>query len=142
MNQMPRVLITDDEARFRSTLSKMLSARGLAVSAVASGEEALAELAARPFDVVLLDIRMPGMGGMEALRLIKERHPEVEVIMLSGHANLDVAIELLKLGAYDYLLKPCPLEEVLLKIDNAFDKKKELDRIRAQAEARRREREG
>jgi DNA-binding NtrC family response regulator len=142
MNQTPRVLITDDEARFRTTLSKMLGARGLAVQSVGSGEEALKELAVQPYDVVLLDIRMPGMGGMEALRRIKEEHPEVEVIMLSGHANLDVAIELLKLGAYDYLLKPCPLQEVLLKIDNAFDKKKELERIKAQAEARRREKEG
>ncbi len=142
MNLTPRVLITDDEARFRTTLSKMLAARGLMVKAVGSGEEALAELAAQPYDVVLLDIRMPGIDGIETLKRVKEGYPEVEVIMLSGHANLDVAIELLKLGAYDYLLKPCPLEEVLLKIDNAFDKKKELERIKAQAEARRREKEG
>ncbi|MCL6621647.1 MAG: response regulator [Syntrophobacterales bacterium] len=136
MNTPMRVLVVDDEARFRTTLSKMLRARGVAAQAVGSGEECLEELAARPYDVVLLDIRMPGLGGMETLRLIKERHPEVEVVMLSGHANLDTAIELLKLGAYDYLLKPCPLDEVLLKIENAFEKKQELARIKALAARR------
>lgn len=136
MNTAIRVLVVDDEARFRTTLAKMLRARGLTVEAVGSGEESLEELAARPYDVVLLDIRMPGLGGLETLRLLKEQHPEVEVVMLSGHANLDTAIELLKLGAYDYLLKPCPLEEVLLKIENAFEKKQELERIKAQAARR------
>lgn len=136
MSNAIRVLVVDDEARFRTTLAKMLRSRGLTVEAVGSGEECLAELDARPYDVVLLDIRMPGLGGLETLRLLKERHPEVEVVMLSGHANLDTAIELLKLGAYDYLLKPCPLEEVLLKIENAFEKKQELERIKAQAARR------
>lgn len=136
MNTMIRVLVVDDETRFRTTLAKMLRSRGLAVQAVGSGEECLEELAARPYDVVLLDIRMPGLGGLETLRLLKERHPEVEVVMLSGHANLDTAIELLKLGAFDYLLKPCPLEEVLLKIENAFEKKQELERIKTQAARR------
>lgn len=136
MNNAIRVLVVDDEARFRTTLAKMLRSRGLAVEAVGSGEECLAELDDRPYDVVLLDIRMPGLGGLETLRLLKERHPEVEVVMLSGHANLDTAIELLKLGAYDYLVKPCPLEEVLLKIENAFEKKQELERIKAQAARR------
>lgn len=136
MNTAIRVLVVDDEARFRTTLAKMLRSRGLTVEAVGSGEECLEELAARPYDVVLLDIRMPGLGGLETLRLLKEQHPEVEVVMLSGHANLDTAIELLKLGAYDYLLKPCPLEEVLLKIENAFEKKLELERIKTQAARR------
>ncbi len=133
MNTAIRVLVVDDETRFRTTLAKMLRSRGLAVQAAGSGEECLEELAARPYDVVLLDIRMPGLGGLETLRLLKEQHPEVEVVMLSGHANLDTAIELLKLGAYDYLVKPCPLEEVLLKIENAFERKQELERIKAQA---------
>ncbi|MEJ5329187.1 MAG: response regulator [Desulfobaccales bacterium] len=136
MNNAIRVLVVDDEARFRTTLAKMLRSRGLVVEAVGSGEECLTELDDRPYDVVLLDIRMPGLGGLETLRLLKERHPEVEVVMLSGHANLDTAIELLKLGAYDYLVKPCPLEEVLLKIENAFEKKQELERIKAQAARR------
>ena len=125
MTEMPRVLLVDDEERFRVTLKKMLASQGLAVAAVGSGPEALAELQSQPYDVVLLDIRMPGMDGLETLTEIKKLRPDTEVIMLTGHASMDAALEISKRGGYDYLLKPCPLEEILLKIDTAFERKVE-----------------
>lgn len=128
MGETPRVLIVDDEERFRATLQKMLAAQGLAVVAVGSGQEALAALEREPYDVVLLDLRMPGMSGIETLAQIKQARPETEVIILTGHASMDAALEIIKLGSYDYLLKPCPLEEVLLKIDAAYDRKVEREK--------------
>ncbi len=131
MLRKPKVLVIDDEERFRTTLGKMLSAQGLEVEAAASGEEALEKLRVRPFDVVLLDIRMPGMGGIAALSAIKAANPLIEVIALSGHASLDAAMELIMRGAYDYLLKPCPIEDVLAKIESAWEKKQEREKIEA-----------
>jgi len=129
MPRTPKVLVVDDEERFRTTLAKMLTAQGLEVLTAAGGEEALEKLQARPCDVVLLDIRMPGMGGIKALSAIKELDPLTEVIVLSGHASLDAAMELMQRGAYDYLLKPCPVEEVLAKIEGAFEKKLEREKV-------------
>jgi DNA-binding NtrC family response regulator len=126
----PRILLVDDEERFRLTLKKMLAAQGLAVTALASGALALKELARQAYDVVLLDIRMPEMDGIKTLAAIKEGHPEIEVIVLTGHASMDAALEIIKLGGYDYLLKPCPLEELLLKIDGAYEKKLERQKIK------------
>ena len=119
----PRILLVDDEERFRTNLQKMLGAQGLAVKAAASGAEALEELKRSPCDVIVLDIRMPGMDGLATLKEIKRINPEVEVIILSGHASMDAAMEINRLGGYDYLMKPCPLEELLLKIEAAYDKK-------------------
>jgi two-component system, OmpR family, response regulator len=129
MATKPRVLVVDDEERFRTTLTKMLKAQGLAARGAASGEEALEQLKAGPCDVVLLDIRMPGMGGLAALSAIKAADPLVEVIALSGHASLDAAMDLMQRGAYDYLLKPCPVDEVLAKIESAWEKKQEKEKI-------------
>ena len=124
----PRVLLVDDEDRFRTRLAQMLVAEGLEVHQAAGGPEALEELAQQPYDVVLLDLRLPGMDGLAVMAAIKERHPEVEVIVLSGHASLDAAMDIIRLGGYDYLLKPCPTEELLLKIDAAFEKKQDRQR--------------
>jgi DNA-binding NtrC family response regulator len=124
----PRILLVDDEERFRTNLQKMLGAQGLAVGAKASGAEALEELKLHPYDVIVLDIRMPGMDGLTTLAEIKKINPEVEVIILSGHASMDAAVEINKLGGYDYLMKPCPLEELLLKIDAAYEKKVEREK--------------
>ncbi len=121
----PRILLVDDEDRFRTNLRKLLTDEGLAVSARASGAEALEELRRQPYDVIVLDIRMPGMDGLATLREIKSIDPEVEVIILTGHASMDAAMEIIKLGGYDYLMKPCPLEELLLKIEAAYEKKVE-----------------
>jgi DNA-binding NtrC family response regulator len=123
----PRILLVDDEARFRTNLEKLLRAQGLAVTALGSGAAALEELRRQPYDVIVLDIRMPGMDGLTTLREIKKINPEVEVIILTGHASMDAAMEIIQLGGYDYLMKPCPLEELLLKIDAAYEKKVERE---------------
>ena len=126
----PRILLVDDEERFRVTLQKMLGAQGLEVHSLGSGAAALEELERQAYDVVLLDIRMPEMDGIKTLAAIKQGHPEIEVIILTGHASMDAALEIIKLGGYDYLLKPCPLEELLLKIDGAYEKKLEREKTR------------
>jgi DNA-binding NtrC family response regulator len=126
----PRVLLVDDEERFRANLEKMLGAQGLVVRGAGSGAAALEELRLNPYDVILLDIRMPGMDGLATLKEIKRVSPEVEVIILSGHASLDAAVEINRLGGYDYLMKPCPLEELLLKIEAAHEKKVDKEKRR------------
>ena len=124
----PRILLVDDEERFRTNLQRMLKAQGLTVSAKGSGAEALEELKLNPYDVIVLDIRMPGLNGLTTLKEIKQINPEVEVIILSGHASMDAAMEINKLGGYDYLMKPCPLDELMLKIDAAYEKKVEREK--------------
>ncbi len=119
-----RLLLVDDEARFVDTLSKRLAARGFEVGKAFSGQEALDSLAASPYDVVLLDVRMPGMDGLDTLRAIRKAHPLVQVILLSGHASINAAVEGMRLGASDYLLKPTDLEDLLAKAEAAFEKKR------------------
>jgi DNA-binding NtrC family response regulator len=128
MPEKPRILVVDDEERFRANLARMLTLEGLTVLALASGREALAALAQAPYDVVLLDLRMPDLDGLATLAEIKKLRPETEVIILTGHASLDAAMEIIKLGGYDYLLKPCPMEDLMLKIDAAWDRKREREK--------------
>jgi DNA-binding NtrC family response regulator len=128
MKTGPRILVVDDEDRFRTNLVKMLTAQGLSVAAVAGGREALELLQRQPFDVALVDIRMPGMDGLETLAHLKKLAPDLEVIMLTGHASISAAMEINRLGGFDYLLKPCPLEDLLLKIEAAFEKKQEREK--------------
>jgi DNA-binding NtrC family response regulator len=130
----PRILLVDDEERFRTNLKKMLDAQGLAVRAASSGAEALEELKRSPCDVIVLDIRMPDMDGLATLREIKQINPEVEVIILSGHASMDAAMEINRLGGYDYLMKPCPLEDLLLKIEAAYEKKMDREKRTKQSQ--------
>ena len=119
-----RVLVVDDEKDFLETLVNRLERRNIDASGVPSGEEALELMKKRLFDVVILDIKMPGgMDGIEALREIKKVQPLTEVLLLTGHASVETSIEGMKLGAFDYLLKPVKLEELLIKVANAFDKK-------------------
>jgi DNA-binding NtrC family response regulator len=124
MSRLIRLLIVDDEKRFVETLSKRLTARGLYVEGANSGPDALSILQSRPFDVVLLDVRMPGMDGLSTLREIKKVQPVVQVIMLSGNASINAAVEGMRLGAMDYLLKPADIEDVVARIEEAFEKKK------------------
>ena len=117
------VLLVDDEPEFLETLVKRLRKRMLNATGVHSGEEALEKLGEMPVDVVVLDVKMPGIGGIETLRQIKDRHPLVEVIMLTGHANMEVAIQGMELGAFDYLMKPMEIDELLYKVQDACQKK-------------------
>ncbi|SFM64031.1 sigma-54-dependent transcriptional regulator [Thermodesulforhabdus norvegica] len=118
-----RLLVVDDELDFLETLMKRLKKRGVQVKGVKSGEEALECLSQDPFDVVILDVKMPGMDGLETLRAIKARHPLVEVIMLTGHANVETAVTGMELGAFDYLMKPMDIDELLYKVQDAYQKK-------------------
>jgi len=115
-----RVLLVDDEAPFLDTLKKRLLKRNLEVLPARSGSEALDVLdTEKNIDVVVLDVKMPGMDGLATLRQIKAAHPSVHVIMLTGHATMESALEGMKLGAYDYLMKPCNVDLVLAKITEA-----------------------
>jgi len=122
VSESVRVLLVDDEESYVETLRKRLMRRGLVVSMAHSGEQALATLAENPVDVVLLDVKMPGMDGMETLTRIKAAHPRVEVIMLTGHANVDVAIRGMEQGAFDYLMKPAEMDDLYYKIQDAHKK--------------------
>ena len=119
----PKILLVDDEERFRTTLGKMLRAQGLEVKTLGSGREALAELSQKAYDVMVLDVRMPDMDGIATLKEIKRIAPQTEVIILTGHASMDAAVEIMNLGGYDYLLKPCPVEDLMAKIESAFERK-------------------
>ena len=118
-----KVLLVDDEVGFVEALVKRLRKRDVDAAAVHSGEDALARFATQPPDVVVLDVKMPGMDGLATLREIKRRHPLVEAIMLTGHADVEMAIAGMEHGAFDYLMKPCDINELLYKIQDAYEKK-------------------
>ncbi|MDA8140440.1 MAG: response regulator [Desulfobacteraceae bacterium] len=123
------VLVIDDEEDFVTTLVNRLQKRKIEAQGVTSGEAALEALAKADFDVILLDIKMPGgMDGIETLREIRKRQPQAEVILLTGHASVETSIEGMNLGAYDYLLKPVKLEDLLVKIAAAYEKKSTQDK--------------
>jgi DNA-binding NtrC family response regulator len=118
-----KVLFVDDEIDFLDTLMKRMKKRGVDVRGVGGGEEALQLLAENPPDVVVLDVKMPGMDGIQTLKEIKQRYPQVEVIMLTGHASVDAAITGMELGAFDYLMKPMDIDELHFKIQDAYKNK-------------------
>jgi DNA-binding NtrC family response regulator len=126
-----RVLIVDDEPDFREILVKRLRMRNLEAIPAAGGREALERLIDEPFDAVVLDMHMPGMCGMETLREIKKVAPSVEVIILTGVAELQLAVQGMELGAFDYLLKPTDVDELLYKIEDASKRKQEKDEAKA-----------
>lgn len=129
-----KALLVDDEESFRNTLCKRLTRRGMTVEQAGSGEEALELLKSYQPDVILLDVKMPGMDGLTALHKIKEINPLVEVVMLTGHASMEIAIRGMELGAFDYLMKPVEFEELLYKLEDASERKKHHeDRIAAKA---------
>jgi two-component system, OmpR family, response regulator CpxR len=128
---MTKVLLVDDEEEFAEVLAQRLTTRGFSVSTVFNGDDALAFIQEQDVDVVLLDILMPGRDGMSTLREMKQIKPIIEVLMLTGHGTVQTAIDGMKLGAYDYLMKPTDTTELVDKITKAHKRKKDQeDRIR------------
>jgi DNA-binding NtrC family response regulator len=120
------VLMVDDEVEFVETFSERLEMRGLEISKAFSGKEALKTLKKdKNVEVVILDVMMPEMDGIETLAAIKNEFPLVEVIMLSGQATVESAIEGLKRGAFDYLMKPCEIDQIIAKVSEAAAKKRQ-----------------
>jgi len=126
-----RVLLVDDEEQFVETLAQRLEARDYAVATAFNGDQALDYVKAKEVDVIILDVLMPGLTGIDTLRAIKKIRPLTEVIMLTGHATVETAIEGMKLGAFDYLMKPTEINELVAKIIQAHRRKAEHEeRIR------------
>lgn len=119
------ILIVDDEKEFRDLTAKRLEKKGFQVKTAESGEKAL-EVLNKDIDrdVVLLDVKMPGMNGIDTLREIRSKFPLVEVVLLTGHASVESGIEGMKLGAFDYLMKPIDLDILIEKLNDAHEKKK------------------
>ena len=115
----PIVLFVDDEVEYIETLIKRMDKRGVNASMVASGEAALEWIGQHAVEVVVLDVKMPGMDGIQTLREIKKVKPQLEVIILTGHANLESANEGMALGAFDYIMKPFNIDELFYKIQDA-----------------------
>lgn len=129
-----RILLVDDEEMFVEMLAERLEARGLDVAKALDGDQALERLKEKDFDVVILDVLMPGKDGIETLREMKNLKPLTEVIMLTGHATVQTAIDGMKLGAYDYLLKPTETKDLFEKIQGAYKRKSEHEERIRQAE--------
>ena len=119
---MPDILIIDDEKSIRKTLSEILSFEGYAIDEAADGEEGLKKFSAKNYDVVLCDIKMPKLDGIEFLEKAKALNGDVPIIMISGHGNIDTAVEAVKKGAYDYISKPPDLNRLLITLRNAIDR--------------------
>src|SRR5215510_13276228 len=117
---MSIILIVDDEAGVRASLGGVLRDEGYDVDAVDSGEACLEQIGKRAYDLVLLDIWLPGIDGMATLERLRERRIDAQVIMISGHANVEVAVKATKLGAFDFIEKPLSLEKTVLSVRNAL----------------------
>ena len=118
------ILLIDDETQFLATMAKRLRKRGFLVREAGSGLEGLRELEEQPAEVVILDVGMPDMDGIQVLREIKMRFPRTQVLMLTGHADMEVAISGMAMGAFDYLMKPVELEILVGKIREACSRRK------------------
>jgi DNA-binding NtrC family response regulator len=109
----PRVLIVDDEAELVSALVERLNLRGFQATGVTTGAEAVTLVAEGAYDVVLLDVKMPGLGGLQVIQTIKAEHPDVQVVLLTGHGSAQDAAEGMRLGAFDYLMKPVKITDLV-----------------------------
>ena len=123
-----RILLVDDEAAFTNNMSKLLIYRGYRVETADSGDSAIRILEKKDFDVIVLDLKMPGMDGITTLKEIKKLGLFTETLILTGHGSIDTALDAIKLGAYDYLTKPCDIDELVAKIENAWGKKDEVEK--------------
>ncbi|MDL1973697.1 MAG: response regulator [Deltaproteobacteria bacterium] len=118
-----RMLLVDDEDDFRITLANRLKLRKIDITDAASGSEAINLVKEKSFDVAVIDVKMPGIDGIETLAEIKKIDPSIEVIMLTGHASIESGMESMKIGAYDYVMKPCDIDELLTKTADAYQYK-------------------
>ena len=133
-NNKINILLVDDEEQFLNSIKQRLEVRDFNVVAVNSGEKALVAAKDNPIDIALVDLKMPGMDGEKTLKALKKDHKWMEVIILTGHGTIDSAVECTKSGAYEYLQKPCRLDELLESLKNAYQKKvmnkKDIDAAR------------
>jgi DNA-binding NtrC family response regulator len=113
MMDRPRLLLVDDEAEFLEPLTVRLARRGIDCATAGSGEAALGLLAQETFDCAVVDVKMPGMNGLELLRRVRRLYPDLPVILLTGHASVELGVQGMELGAFDYLLKPVELDDLL-----------------------------
>ncbi len=118
-----RMLLVDDEDDFRITLAERLKLRKIDVTDAGSGKEAIELVRQKSFDVAVIDVKMPGIDGIETLKQIKQIQPAMEIVMLTGHASIESGIEAMKLGAYNYIMKPCDIDELLIKTGDAYQHK-------------------
>ena len=131
----PFVMLEDDEVPFVETMAKRLSARDIEIISAFSAEEGLEKLKSNQnLDVIVLDVKMPGMDGLDMLKKIKTGFFRIEVIMLTGHATIESGINGMKLGAFDFLTKPCDVDELVTKIKEATEKKRAHDEKIREAE--------
>ncbi len=117
------ILLVDDEEAFLKILSQRLESRGMKVDTSTSGENAIESVKSKDFDAIVLDLAMPGLGGIETLKRIKKENPEIQIIMLTGHATVNQGVEAIKEGAVDFLEKPVDLNKLLKKIEDAKHQK-------------------
>jgi DNA-binding NtrC family response regulator len=125
----------DDEEDLMRTIVNRLNKRNFEATGVLSGEEALETIKKETFDIVVLDVKMTGIDGIETLRELKKIDSGIEVILLTGHASVDAALDGMKLGAFEFLMKPCKIEELIEKIDRAWEVKSERDERTRRAQA-------
>ena len=123
MKTTASVLLVDDDSAFRHVMSGELRRLGHEVATAGSGEEAVARMERQEPEIVLLDLRLPGMDGLATLKAIRARNPSIEVIMLTGHGSIDSAIESIREGAFDYVTKPCPLDEIQIRVQRAIEQR-------------------
>jgi len=119
----PRVLLVDDEEKFLDLLSQRLGTRGIDADTATSGEDALTKIREKNLDVIILDVMMPGMGGIETLKRIRKENPEVQIIMLTGQGTVEKSVQAMKEGAIDFLEKPVDIAKLLERIENARQQK-------------------
>lgn len=118
-----RLLIVDDEERFLKTLTQRLGLRDFEVTPVSDGLQAIEAAEQQRFDLALVDLKMPKMGGEKVLELLKKKDPHIEVVILTGHGSIDSAVECTRLGSYRYLQKPCETEELMNVLKDAYQKR-------------------
>lgn len=123
MENRINLLFADDEEKFLEAMTKRLEARDFSVIAVTRGDKAIEAARNNPVDVALLDLRMPGMNGEETLKALKKEHNWMEIVILTGHGNIDSAVECTKMGAHSYLQKPCDLDQLMEVLKEAYKKR-------------------